>query len=148
MSNAHFRIQIEYLTTFLDAPTLEHSYIKLEQAIPCIMHCESCAGEQMLYMLILIGLDQRQTLAQHDSLIEQVNLLINNHVLGDDNDPYLYKIPYEDGELGDVKIHNWCMTKIMQHYGEFINCCLINDEEERAAWRVCHAKFDAVSVAI
>ena len=37
--------RFEYLTTFLDAPTLEHSYIKLEQAIPCIMHCENCAGE-------------------------------------------------------------------------------------------------------
>ena len=36
----------------------------------------------------------------------------------------------------------------MQHYGEFVNCCLINDEEERAARRVCHAKFDAVSVTI
>jgi len=37
--------RFEYLTTFLDAPTLEHSYIKLEQAIPCIMHCENHAGK-------------------------------------------------------------------------------------------------------
>ena len=60
------------------------------------MLCENHACERMLYMLIIIGLDQRQMLAHHDSLIKQGNPLINNHILGDDNDPYLYKIPYED----------------------------------------------------
>ena len=95
--------RFEYLTTFLDAPTLEHSYIKLEQAIPCIMHYKNCAGERILYMLILVGLDQRHPLVQHDSLIVSVKLLINNHVLGDDNDLYLYKF--------HMKMVSWEMSK-------------------------------------
>ena len=77
-----------------------------------------------------------------------MKLLINNHVLGDANDPYIYKIPYEDSELGDIKIHNWHMRKIMLHFGEFINCCLLNSEEERDKWQVLYSKYDVISVAI
>ena len=46
--------KFEYLTTFLDVPSLENSHTKLEQAIPCNMHYENCAGERIQYMLIPI----------------------------------------------------------------------------------------------
>ena len=126
--------RFNYLKTFMAAPSLKGSFIKLEQAIPCIMHCENHAGERMLYMLIVVSLDQRQTNTEHDMLIDHCMFLVNCHVLGSEDNPYQYKMPDEDGELQEIRFHNWCMRKIMDHFGEFIDCCLL-DENDRVKWR-------------
>jgi len=97
------------------APLLEGAFIKLEQAIPCIMHCENCVGERLLYMLIVTSLDQRQSNNKHDRLIEQCTFVINCHVLGSEDDLYQYKMPNVDGKLVEIKFHNWQLQKVMDH---------------------------------
>jgi len=39
-----------------EVPTLEESMIKLEAAIPCLMHCLNGTGKKFLFHLLLDGM--------------------------------------------------------------------------------------------
>ena len=83
------------LVKFLQAPTLNNSLIKLEQAIPCIMHAENCAGECIFKLLMLWALDLHTGSVGEDfAFANQVSAWVNCCVLGDHEDPYHWKFPF------------------------------------------------------
>jgi len=114
----------EYLWEFLQAPMLDQSMIKLEKAVPCIMHCENRTGKRMLYMLFIQGINRCISNQECDEMAYAITNSMNCEVLGSAADPSQWKLPMEDGELGEIKFHNWRMHKIIDKFGVFINLCI------------------------
>ena len=111
--NLALEYRFSYLVKFLQAPSLNDSQIKLEQAIPCIMHAENCTGKHIFKLNMLQALDLCASSVGEDfAFTNQVSAWLNWCMLGDHEAPYHWKLPFEDGVLGKITIHNWHMQKI------------------------------------
>jgi len=65
-------------------------------------------------------------------------------VLGSATDPSQWKLPLDDGELGEIKFHNWRRHKIIDKFGLFINLC-VSDEAIKQDWLRILGKFNLVN---
>ena len=87
---------------------LQDAMIKLEQAVSCILHLENRCSECIVHHLLLKGLHHREgNPAAVKETVTEVEHLFNRFLFGDDETPSNWRLPIEDGVLGEVKFTNW-----------------------------------------
>ena len=69
------------------------AWILIDQAIPCILHCENRCGEKILKMLLLEGWNFRDgDNPAREKLLRDVTSLVNTNILGTRNRPANWRI--------------------------------------------------------
>ena len=100
------------------------------QYIPCIMHCENCAGIKFLTMLLiegisnsqgnlLGGIDKLSFKGREASYIKNVNKIISESLLDSESNDAQLSVPLVDKkdvqghQIGTISMENYCMQKII-----------------------------------
>jgi hypothetical protein len=95
------------------------------QTVPCILHLENQVGLKQLEMLIVKGLlnAEEGTILSHllsptkcrDEYVRQVEVTVNEVLLGDDLSPSQWHCPYDkkSGTLGPVSFENYRTRKFI-----------------------------------
>jgi len=148
MQAAELRIQLSeilltengynILSKVLAATSLEEAMVKLEKAIPCLLHLENRSSEAIISRLVHRGWELREDSPEAiKQFIASVETLINERLFGSTECKSSWKFPLEDdGTMGDFKFANWRARRIMLHYNDLIEICLPDNEraEERNSW--------------
>ncbi len=117
--------------------------IKLEKAIPCILHLENRVSECFIRMILLKALsyveDDNHALL---SYILEVERYVNEKIFGEPDAPSGWKFPYEEKQLGEVKFSIWRARKIMEDIHGIIDLSIPeSDQELRLQWKDAAAKY-------
>jgi len=92
-------------------------------------------------MLLLQEITECTDNRESHELASKIANCMNYEVLSNAKDSYQWELPLEDGELGEIKFHNWHMQKIIESFGFlFINLCL-PDKAEKDERRGVLGKF-------
>jgi hypothetical protein len=139
------------LSKVLAATSLEEAMIKLEKAIPCLLHLENRSSEAIINRLIHRGWELREDSADAiKKFIESVERIINEQFFGSPGCKSSWKFPIEDdGTMGDFKFANWRARRIVVYYNDLVEICLPGDEraEERNCWSSVASLYrDAITV--
>jgi len=122
----------------LAAKSLDEAMVKLEKAIPCLLHLENRSSEAIISRLVHKGWELREDSPQAiKDFISSIERIINQQLFGSPECPSSWKFPIEDdGTMGDFKFANWRARRIVLHYNDLVSVCLPGDNlaEERMAW--------------
>ena len=135
----------------LAAKSLEEAMIKLEKAIPCLLHLENRSSEAIINRLIHKGWELREDSPQAiQQFISAIETIINEQFFGSPECPSSWKFPIEDdGTMGDFKFANWRARRIVFYYDSLVEICLPGEEraEERNSWSTVASLYrDAITV--
>jgi hypothetical protein len=126
------------LCKVLAANSLDEAMVKLEKAIPCLLHLENRSSEAIISRLVHRGWELREDSPEATrQFISLVETLINEKLFGSPECKSSWQFPLEeDGSMGDFKFANWRARRIMLHYNDLVEICLPGDEraEERNSW--------------
>jgi len=127
------------LCKVLAANSLDEAMVRLDKAIPCLLHLENRSSEAIISRLVHRGWELREdSPAGIQQYITDVEKIINQQFFGSAECPSTWKFPVEDdGTMGDFKFANWRCRRIVLHYNDLVDICLPGDElaEERMSWR-------------
>jgi hypothetical protein len=127
------------LSKVLAANSLDEAMVRLDKAIPCLLHLENRSSETIISRLVHRGWELREdSAAGIQQYIASVERIINEQFFGSPECPSSWKFPVEDdGTMGDFKFANWRARRIVQYYNDLVDICLPGDElaEERISWR-------------
>ena len=137
---------------------LDHCTIKegisfvMLQFVPCILHLETRCGLKIITMLLREGLanargnkieslkEVTSTVLREKTLMERIENVINNSILGHGFNKYQFKIPLEPSPTGEsgqvigvISLENTKVRSIMNDLETIIDACII-DEEKRSKW--------------
>jgi hypothetical protein len=141
------------LCKVLAANSLEEAMVKLEKAIPCLLHLENRSSEAIISRLVHRGWELREDSPEAiRQFISSVERLINEKLFGSPECKSSWQFPLEeDGSMGDFKFANWRARRIMLHYNDLVQICLPGDElaEDHDSWsRVASIYRDCITVRL
>jgi hypothetical protein len=126
------------LDTIINANNFDESMIRLEQAVPCLLHIENRTSEAVIEHVLRRALVLREgNRAACDELISGVESLINTDILGSTGCGSLWCVPINhDGTLGKIKFANWRARRVINDAEDIIAICFsgVNWLEERNRW--------------
>jgi hypothetical protein len=126
------------LCKVLASKSLEEAMVKLEKAIPCLLHLENRSSEAIINRLIHRGWELREDSPDAiKQFILSVEAIINEQFFGSPECKSTWKFPVEDdGTMGDFKFANWRARRIVLYYDSLVDICLPGEEraEERDSW--------------
>jgi hypothetical protein len=126
------------LCKVLAANSLEEAMIKLEKAIPCLLHLENRCSEAIISRLVHRGWELREESSEAiKQYILSVERIMNEQFFGSPECKSSWKFPIEDdGTMGDFKFANWRARRIVNNYNDLVEICLPGENlsEERIAW--------------
>ena len=126
--------------------------IRLEQALPCLLHLENRTSEAIIAHLLRAGYNLREgNKEQTDQYIAAVQLIINEGIFGNPGcaSNWIYPIN-KDGSMGDTKFANWRARRIVERIDDIIEVCLPGDERlaQRQQWsQTCAAYRSTIEVS-
>jgi hypothetical protein len=116
--------------------------ITIRQAIPCILHCENRVGEKIIKMLLIEGLNARDSnTKEQDTMMWDFEQKVNTSVLGSATRRCNWGIvrakdSNQQRAIGDQSMPNPHVRKFVAKIEELTAIC-IKDEERRKAWDAC-----------
>jgi hypothetical protein len=139
----------------LNEASLDNAMIKLEKAIPDLLHLENRGSKAIITHLLLHALCLVEGDAEATAeLIHNIQLIINERLFGEPGCPSGWKFPLnQDGTMADVTFANWCAWRIIDNINYLVQVCFPGDENAQVvsewnnaveAWRsglkVCFLK--------
>jgi hypothetical protein len=128
----------QLLCDVINASNFDEAMIRLEQALPCLLHLENRVSETIIEHLIRVGMqlcDGNPTSTRN--LIEGVERIINENIFGSVGCSSNWKLPLNtDGTVGKVKLANWRARRVIENMNDIIALCLPGDSntEQRNKW--------------
>ncbi len=126
------------LDSIIKAKTLEDAMIRLEQALPCLLHLENRTSEAIIEHLLRRGLTLREgDKGATDHFIREVEHFVNTEIFGSIGCSALWLIPLnENGTVGKVKLANWRARGVLDSIEEIIAMCFPGEDQvvERNKW--------------
>lgn len=121
------------LRSVTEEQNLDRAMIKLEKAIPCLLHLENRISEAMLMHLLRKGLSIREGNRQAcDELMCAVERCMNENFFGMPEAPTAWQFPVnDDNTMGDVKLANWRARRVIEGIEELVNLCVEDDDKVR-----------------
>lgn len=120
---------------------------QIYQCVPCIMHLENRCGEKIIKMLLVEGFNERETEADVDRLVKQVERIVNTQILGSPLRPTNWRlIESKDRSgkkvVGDQTMPNRHVRLFIHSLDKLVDVCLDVDSDERALkWKECVAIY-------
>ena len=122
----------------VNAKTFDDAMIRLEQALPCLLHLENRTSEAIIEHLLRRGVRLREgNSASTLEFISSVESVMNSDIFGSLGCSSLWSFPLNaDGTVGKVKLANWRARKVIQDFEILIDLCLAGDtlHDERNQW--------------
>lgn len=114
------------------AKSFEEAMIRLEQALPCLLHLENRVSEAIIEHLLCRGLRLREGNASStSSFISAIEYAMNNEIFGSVGCPSLWKFPLNpNGTVSKIKFANWRARKVIEDIQLIVDLCLSGDEYE------------------
>ena len=114
------------------------AFILIDQAIPCVLHCENRSDEKMLKMIIIEGYNDRDTQVAKDRFLSELVVVVNNQIIGSNNRPACWRIITaidKEGKkvIGDQSMPNTIARKLLDSFDAIAGVC-IEDETRRLRW--------------
>lgn len=133
------------LQDILMAKSFDDAMIRLEQALPCLLHLENRTSEAIISHLLRRGYNLREgNKEMTDQFITSIQLIVNEQIFGNPGCSSNWTFPInKDGSMGDIKFANWRARRILQHIDEIVEVCLPGDERRllREQWSDTCADF-------
>ncbi len=119
----------------LSANNLNNAMIKLEKALPCLLHLENRSSAVMIWHLLRGGLELcKGNEEAKEQLVRAVQRIVNKEMFGEPGAPSNWQFSMgEDGRIGDLKLANWRARCIVHHINSVVNIC-ITDDHEKEQW--------------
>ena len=139
-------LQMKEVESQIGAAAYAGAWILIDQAIPCILHCENCCGEKILKMLLLEGWNERDgDNPSREKLLRDVTKLVNTSILGTQNCPANWQIvtaETSDGKktLGDQSMPNRHVPKFIDRL-DLLADLIIIDEVRLLEWKATVADW-------
>jgi hypothetical protein len=129
------------LDCVLKAKNLDEAMIRLEQALPCLLHLQNRTAEAIIEHLLRRAFLLREgDAAATQQLISSVETFINNEIFGSAGCSSLWSLPLNaDGTLGKIKFANWRARRVIDEIEQITSPCFPNDE-----WSLEKMKWDNV----
>jgi predicted nucleic acid-binding Zn-ribbon protein len=158
-ARAEFPEQVEVLRSHLalvcrmmaltDVARFKHSVstamMKIENAVPCILHLHKRLMEKILSLIMLKSLAEQE---KHKSArlrhAEKMSKILNENAFGCANDPGTYSVPMDEktGELGEVKFNDGYAKDVEKVLSSILPKLLTKPESNCSQWKIC---FDGIS---
>jgi hypothetical protein len=129
----------ELLNDVLTASNLDDAMIRLEQALPCLLHLENRTSETLIEHLLRRGITLREgDKEQTKQLMMGVEQILNEEIFGSVGCKSNWKFPVnDDGSMGAIKFANWRARRVTDEIENIVNLCIPGDERltERTKWK-------------
>jgi hypothetical protein len=121
--------RLKLLTNILSAKSLDDAMIRLEQALPDLLHLESRSSEAIISHLLRMGYHVREGDKQLlNQFFNDIQRIINERIFGSPGCASNWTFPLSpDGTVGEIKFANWRSRKIIESIDEIIEVCLPGD---------------------
>jgi hypothetical protein len=121
----------KFLLAVLQETSLESAMIKLQKAIPCILHMENRISDTMITHLLRHGIKLREEDRRvMEELMYAVELIFKEQLFGLPGAASNWKFPLNsDGTMGEVKLSNWRARRVVDKIEALVDCCLPNQEK-------------------
>ncbi len=141
------------ILSILDCSNLDEAMIRLEQALPCLLHLENRPSETIIEWVLRFGLALCEGSNQEiTAFIAEIESIINENIFGSVGCASNWKFPInDDGTMGKVKLANWHARKILQEIGAIVNCSIPGEDrhEEHSKWMLAITAFQrAIQVSV
>jgi len=129
----------ELVSDIVSAVNFNDAMIRLEQALPCLLHLENRSSETIIEHLLRRGitlLDGNQQLTKQFML--DVENIMNDEIFGHNGCRSSWRFPVnDDGSMGQIKFANWRARRVIERIDSIIELCIPGDERiiERNKWR-------------
>jgi hypothetical protein len=141
-------LRYKLLKEVLEEASLNNAMIKLEKAIPDLLHLENRGSEAIITHLFLWGLHRVEGSAElTQQLIRSIQLIINEQLFGEQGCPSNWQFPLnDDGTMGDVSFANWRARRIIENINYLVDLCFPGEENAQVvlqwnnaveAWQKC-----------
>jgi hypothetical protein len=107
----------ELLREVVEEASLDRAMIKLEKAIPDLLHLENRGCEAVITPIFINGLRLVEGSEEATkALMDAIQLVINQRLFGDPGSPSNWKFPINlDGTMGDISFANWRAQRIIDN---------------------------------
>jgi hypothetical protein len=126
------------LSDVLCAKSLDEAMIRLEQALPDLLHLENRSSEAIIGHLLRRGYVLREGNKQMlERFVKDVQLIMNERIFENPGCTYNWTFPInKDGSMGEIKFANWRARRIVQQIDSIIEVCLPGNERQpqRELW--------------
>ncbi len=120
------------------AKNFDEAMIRLEQALPCLLHLENRISEALIEHILRHGLRLREGDSEMESdFVTQVETLMNTQIFGSIGCASLWSFPLNsNGTVGKVKFANWRARKVIDDYELLVKVFLsgVDVAVERQLW--------------
>jgi len=120
------------------AKNFDEAMIRLEQALPCLLHLENRISEALIEHLLRRAFRLREgDSSSLTELIQDIELVMNTQIFGSIGCASLWSCPLNpNGTVGKVKFANWRARKVIEDFHLLVNVCFPDDEMqlERQKW--------------
>jgi len=128
----------EMLSHILSASNLDEAMIRLEQALPCLLHLENRTSETLIEHLLQRGLYFREgDRSSTADFIKSVEDIINQTIFGSVGCSSNWKFPLsDDGTMGKVKLANWRARRVIEEITDIVHICIPGENRlpEKEKW--------------
>jgi hypothetical protein len=135
LSEARYSLLVEVLEITDDKEAL----IRLEQALPCLLHLENRTAEAIIEHLLRRGMLLREGCKEAQKrFMAAVESIVNEEIFGAYGCPSNWRFPVNlDGSMGAIKFANWRARRIVENLSAIIDLCFLDDQfdEEREKWK-------------
>jgi hypothetical protein len=107
----------------LEAKTKEQAMVRLEIAVPCILHLKNRVSKAIIHRLLQKGLFYRDGDKHATSeMVIQVKSYINEQLFGEPEAPSSWQFPIDDeGVMGEIKLSNWRARRIVDELDSLVD---------------------------
>jgi hypothetical protein len=124
----------------------ENAMVQINQAVPCILHCEIRIGEKIIKMLLLKALKERPS-GEYTSFVKTFQDHVNSKILGTESCKGNWSIPSEGKgkgyTIGKLSISNLIARKFMDKFDALVDLC-IKDKKNNYKWKMCVQMYKEV----
>ena len=107
--------------------------IMIEQAVPCILHCENRCGEKLLKMLLIEGYDRRDPDSHaQEEMVAEFEEHVNTRIFGSENARSNWRINHSRDKdfrkvVGKQTLTNMHTRKLIDNFEHLPRICIQND---------------------
>jgi hypothetical protein len=134
----YLMIEMRYklLKEVLEKASIEEAMIKLEKALPCLLHLENRISDHILTLLLRVSLNILEgDKGASENFIKAIEDLVNESYFGHPGCRSNWKFPInDDGSMGEVKFANWRARRVIEHFDQLVDVC-VTDEDEQVKWK-------------
>jgi hypothetical protein len=131
------------IKSVLSETSLEAAMIKLEKAIPCLLHLENRISDIMITFLLRRGMQLREEDSESTlRFITSIERVFNEGLFGRPGSPSNWKFPlHDDGTMGEIKLSNWCARRVVEHINDLVEVCFPNTLDDQNRWNNAFDKY-------